>query len=569
MMRSESTRRALLTRAGAGLAAAGLGWSGRAWAAPGDADLVVFNARVFTVDERRPRAQAFAVKGGRFLAVGSGDEIRGLIGKGTAVEDLGGLTVTPGFIDAHNHAPGNTLLYEVLVGNPFAVEFVTIASIIDKLKARAAITPPDAWVEGYFHDDTKIKDGRPLNVRDLDAVSTVHPVMVEHRGGHTAFYNTRALTLAGVTRDTPDPVGGTYDRFPDGSLNGRVTDRARAVFAGVGRRVTWPPAEQARRDREGMAYISRRFVQQGLTGVCHEGGSLRALEAIRADGRLLHRATYEPWDDVLEPMIRSGMTTGLGDEWIRLGATAEHVVDGSLSERTMAMSTPYPGGRPGYRGNITTTQEDLDAWVLRVHMAGIQVNCHANGDVAIDRTLTAYERAQKAFPVKDARWKITHCSLVNADLIARMKALGVTPALFSTYAYYNADKFHFYGEDLMRHMMAYRDLIDAGIPVCAGSDFDPGPFSPLMAIQAMVTRTGWNGERWGLDQRITVDEAIRVHTLNGAWDTREETIKGSITPGKLADYVVLAEDPHTVDPARIKDIEIVRTVVGGAAVYQA
>ena len=169
----------------------------------------------------------------------------------------------------------------------------------------------------------------------------------------------------------------------------------------------------------------------------------------------------------------------------------------------------------------------------------------------------------------DARWKITHCSLATPPLIARIKALGVTPALFSTYAYYNGDKFHFYGEELMRHMMPYRDLLDAGVPVCAGSDFNPGPFSPLMAIQAMVTRKGWDGKTWGANQKITIDEALRVNTLNGAYASHEEAIKGSITPGKLADFVVLADDLHTVPQDKIKDIQIVRTVTGGATMFQA
>jgi predicted amidohydrolase YtcJ len=567
-MNTGRTRRDVLRLSAAGIAGAAP-LAGRAFAQGAAPDLVVVNARVYTVDDRLPKAQAFAVKGGRFFAVGANDEIRGLIGRSTQVYDAKGMTITPGFIDCHNHAPGNELLYEVLVGNPYEVEFVTIDSIVDKLKARATATPPDTWVEGFFFDDTKVKDARQLDVHDLDRVSTTQPVMVIHRGGHTSFYNSYALRLAGLTKATPDPVGGTYDKFPNGELNGRVTDRARSVFANVGKRVTYGPEEQARRDREGMAHISRMFVRYGLTGVCHEGGSLHALEAIRADGRLLHRCSYEAYGDVLEAMIRTGMTTGLGDEWIRLGATAEHTADGSFSERTMALSTAYPGSRTGYRGNVTETQEDLDAWAERVHRAGIQLNCHANGDVAIDHVLTAYERAQAAFPVKDARFKITHCSLVTAPLLARIKALGVTPALFSTYSYYNADKFHFYGEAMMEHMMPYRSMIDAGVPVCAGSDFDPGPFSPMMAIQGMVTRTGWNGETWGANQKITVDEAIRVHTLNGAFDTREETLKGSITPGKLADFVVLADDPHTVDPSRIKDIQIVRTVVGGAVSYQA
>jgi len=197
------------------------------------------------------------------------------------------------------------------------------------------------------------------------------------------------------------------------------------------------------------------------------------------------------------------------------------------------------------------------------------MNCHANGDVAIDHVLTAYEKALKAFPRPDARPKITHCSLINDSLLARIKALNAVPALFTTYAYYNADKFHFYGEDLMKHMMAYRSLLDAGVRAAAGSDFSPGPFDPLMGMQGMVTRKGWNGETWGANQKITVDEALAVNTINGAYNNHEENIKGSITPGKLADYVVLAEDLHTVNPEKIKDIKIVRTVTGGKTVYQA
>src|SRR6185312_11617353 len=207
-------------------------------------------------------------------------------------------------------------------------------------------------------------------------------------------------------------------------------------------------------------------------------------------------------------------------------------------------------------------------WVEKVHRARIQVNCHANGDVAIDSALKAMERAQQRFPVRDARPKITHCTLINDDLLRRIKALGAVPMPFTTYAYYNADKFHFYGEELMKRAMAYRSFIDMGMTAAAGSDFPPGPFAPLMGIQGMVTRTGWNGEKWGLNQRVTVDEAIQINSLNGAYASHEEKIKGSITPGKWADFVVLADDPHRVAPDKIEDIKIVRTVTGGTTVYQ-
>jgi predicted amidohydrolase YtcJ len=310
-------------------------------------------------------------------------------------------------------------------------------------------------------------------------------------------------------------------------------------------------------------------VRYGVTSVHHEGGNLAALQQVRERGELLHRVSYEATGKVLEAMISGGIMTGFGDEWIRLGATSEHTVDGSFSERTMALSTPYAGISPPYKGNITETQNDLNAWVERVHRAGIQVNCHANGDVAIDMFLTAVERAQRLFPRADARPKITHCTLINDDLVRRIKAAGAVPALFTSYAYYNSDKFVFYGEDLMKRSMAFRSLIDAGVSVAAGSDFSPGPFDPRMAIQGMVTRTGWDGKTWGANQRITVEEALRVNTINGAYNSHEETNKGSITPGKLADFVVLSEDLFTVAQDKIKDIQIVRTVVGGSTAYQA
>ena len=167
------------------------------------------------------------------------------------------------------------------------------------------------------------------------------------------------------------------------------------------------------------------------------------------------------------------------------------------------------------------------------------------------------------------RPKITHCTLINDDLIKRMAALDAIPACFTTYAYYNSDKFVFYGEELMKRSMAFRTMLDAGIHAAAGSDFSPGPFSPLMGIQGMVTRTGWDSKTWGANQRVTVDEAIRINTLHGAYASKEEHIKGSITPGKLADFVVLAEDPHTINPEKIKDIQIVQTVVGGDVKYKA
>src|SRR5262245_7374881 len=298
-MRDRRSRREFMgLTAGAVATSIGLPWFTRSVAAvalaqAGNADLVVVNAKIYTVDLRAPRAAALAVKNGRFFAVGTNDEIKAVTGKDTRTIDAKQMTVVPGFTDCHNHAGGDVLLYEVLVGNPFEVEFVTIASIVDKLRAKARQTPPGTWVEGYLFDDTKVKDKRELNVHDLDEVSTQHPVVVRHRGGHTSYYNSTALEMAGVTKNVRDLPGGTYDRDEKGELNGRVTDTARSLFNKVGNRVRLTAAEEDRRRRDGIAYISKQFARYGLTSVHHQGGDLAAIQDVRTRGELRHRVSYE------------------------------------------------------------------------------------------------------------------------------------------------------------------------------------------------------------------------------------------------------------------------------------
>ncbi len=571
MTNDRRNRREFLGLTGVGIAGA---ISGQWACAPSggrspDADLVVFNAKVYTVDPAQPTAEAFAVKDNHFIAVGSNADIKGLIGKGTESIDAKQMTVIPGCIDCHNHAGGTGLLYGTNVGNPFEAEMVTIASIVQTLKAKAQETPAGQWVTGGFFDDQKVKDNRALSINDLDEVSKDHPVSVRHRGGHTSYYNSKAFELAGVTKNTPNPPGGTFDKDANGALNGRVTDRAGQVFQNVGKRETFTPEQTAQRNRDGLAYISKMFVKYGLTTVHHQGGDLSAMQDVRARGELMHRVNLEIGGNMQDTLIAAGIKSGFGDDWIRYGDTSEHTIDGSFSERTAAVAEPFLDTEPPYKGNVTEKPDVLNPWVEKMARAGIVPNIHANGEVAIDEALTAFELSQKAFPVKDWRPKITHCTIITPDLVKRMKALDVIPACFTTYAYYNGDKFHFYGEERMNRCMAFRTFLDNGIHAAAGSDFGPGPFAPLMGIQGMVTRKGFNGQTWGASQKVSVDEAIQINSLNGAYAAHEEGIKGSITPGKLADFLLLAEDPHTVDPEKIKDIKIVKTVVGGKTMYQA
>jgi predicted amidohydrolase YtcJ len=263
----------------------------------------------------------------------------------------------------------------------------------------------------------------------------------------------------------------------------------------------------------------------------------------------------------------AGIRTGFGDERLRVGGL-KLFADGSCSERTMRMSTPYEG-RPDDYGILTTTQEELDRAVEDAHTSGFQVGVHANGDVAVDMVLKSYERALRLHPRSDPRHRIEHCTLVNPGLLERMRAIGAIPTPFYTYVHYHGDKWKAYGQQRLGWMFAHRSFLDHGIPVAAASDYVPGPFEPLMAIQSMVTRKDYEGRVWGPRQRISVEEALRVCTVNGARASFEEDIKGSITAGKLADFVVLAADPHATPPDRIKSIRVVETVIGGETMYSA
>ena len=417
-------------------------------------------------------------------------------------------------------------------------------------------------------DDTKLNEGRPLHRKDLDEAVPNHPVNVAHRGGHTNWYNSKAFELAGITRQTSDPPDGRYFRDKDGDLSGKVAEHARDVFRSVGKEEVFTPDQRRERARAGMRHISELFTAAGLTTV-HDAGAGRqriiAYEDAYKNGELRHRVYFMiRGNEVFNGFKAAGIYTGFGDEWVRVGGV-KFAADGSASERTMRMSTPFVGTND--YGILTMTQQEINDAVEDAHRHNFQVGIHANGDVTIDMVLKAYERVLEKFPHPDRRHRIEHCSLVNPDLLKRIKACGAIPTPFWTYVYYHGEKWAEYGDEKMRWMFAHRSFLDYGIPVPGASDYTPGPFEPLMAIQSMVTRKDFKGRVWGANQKVTVDEALRIATINGAYASSEEKLKGSITTGKLADFVMLEQDPHNVDPDRIKDIKVVRTVVGGRTVY--
>ena len=522
-------------------------------------DYVVINAKVFTINEDQPQAEAFAVKGDRFTAVGSSSDMRNLASSGTEIIDAEGMTVVPGFIDAHSH-PSSAGVNELVQVN---ADLRSITEIKEVLRQRAAITQEGQWVRAFKYDDTKLAEGRPINRFDIDEVVPNHPAVVGHRGGHTGVYNSMALALAGVTSETPDPPGGRFYRDSNGVLTGLAAERARYVFNSL------IPSDSTREQRrDGVKLITELMTKAGLTSV-HQTGASRndmiAYQDARADGGMRFRMYLFPRVQLFEDLVNAGIRSGFGDEVLRIGAV-KFSADGSASERTMRMSTPFEG-RPDDYGILTMSQEEIHEAVENAHRNDFQIGIHANGDVTIEMVLKAYERVQRLWPRNDPRHRIEHCSLVNPALLQRIKDLGVIPAPFYTYVHYHGNKWVEYGEEKMRWMFAHKSFLDYNIPVAPASDYTPGPFEPMMALQSMVTRKDFDGRVWGPNQRITIDQAMRICTLNGAYASFEENIKGSITAGKLADFVILADDPHDVDPDNIKNIEIVRTVVGGTTMY--
>lgn len=526
----------------------------------GSADIIVLGGNLYTMDASHPDAQAFAVRSDRVLAVGSTDDIRNLAGPDTKVIDASEMTVTPGFIDAHSHP---LMANEAVSAN---VNFRTIPEVQAALAAKATATPPGHWVQGHMYDDTKFEEGRPLNRRDLDAAVPDHPVFVLHRGGHTAVLNSKAFDLAGVTADTPDPSGGKFYR-EDGKLTGKVAELALDVFTAVGQ---WPVVGRETM-QSSVTLMSRRMAASGLTSVTDAWGQISGWTAYSdayGAGELSTRLSFMPGGDdpIYAAMKDAGIRSGFGDAMVSVGAV-KYAADGSASERTMRMSTPYEG-RPDDYGILTMSQEEIDAAVDDAVANGFRIGIHANGDVTIDMVLKAYERVLKGWEGRNPRFRLEHCSLVNDDLLARIRDTGAIPAPFYTYAHYHGNKWTEYGAEKMEWMFAHRSFLDYGIPVAPASDFTPGPYEPMMAIQSMVTRKDVQGRVWGPSQRISVAEAMKICTMNGAFASFEEDIKGSITPGKLADFVLLEKDPHAVDADAIKEIKIVQTVLGGRTTFE-
>lgn len=521
-------------------------------------EIILYNGNFWTVDPLLPKAQAVAIAGGRFLAVGSNDDVLRLAAGRSRKIDLGGKAVLPGFNDAHSHPVDSGVEHLRMV----ACDKDSIPAIQAALRQRAAKTPARQWVLGFLYDDGKTS--RPLSRQDLDAAVPDHPVLVRHRGGHTVFVNSLALQLAGVNEKTPDPPGGRFEHDSAGHLTGHVGDRATAVFEKL---IAYSPTRQDY--SSGAKLISQMMTAKGVTSACDADATpegLQAYQDARDAGELRLRIYSHITVRALDRMIAAGLHTGFGDEWVRLGAIKQYA-DGSISERTAWLSQPYIG-MGDYRGLQVGSREELYENSRKAHAAGWQLGTHANGDLAIAEILDVYEQVQRELPLRDPRYRVEHCTLLNPSLIQRMQALNAIPVPFSCYVYFHGDVMHFYGEERLQHMFPMRTFLDAGLRPADSSDYTASPSDPMMWLQSQVTRRDMKGTAWGANQRITVAEAVRCGTVHGAYASFEENIKGTIAPGKLADLIVLGRDPFHSDPESLVNIPIERTMVGGRWVYE-
>lgn len=523
-------------------------------------EIILYNGNVHTINSGQPHAQAIAIAGGGILAVGTNSDVLKLATGKTRKIDLANKTVVPGFIDAHTHPAYSGVKHLKMVDCSLG----SIKEIKDAIRQRAEKTSKGEWVLGFKYDDTKTVEGRPLSMADLTEAAPDHPVAIVHRGGHTYYCNKLAFQMAKVDESTPDPQGGLFEKTGNGILSGCVKESACDYFEKI------IPKNESREDRhEGVKLISKMLAKTGVTSATDAGGNpddLQAYEDAYESGDLKTRIYCMIRYLFIDKMIAAGVRTGMGNEWVKIGGM-KMTCDGSISERTARLSQPYIG-RPNDYGILVMDEEQMYPYAKKAYDAGWQIGIHANGDVGIDTTLKLYERLNREKPKKDPRFRIEHCTMINDDILQRMKALGVIPTPFSTYVYFHGEKMKAYGAERLKNMFALRSFMNAGIRPTQASDYPPGPFEPMMALQSSVTRTDIKGNVWGAEQKVTTAEALRIGTMNGAYASFEEKIKGSLEIGKLADLVVLGRDPLKEDPSTLVTIPVERTMVGGKWVYE-
>ncbi|WP_439533593.1 amidohydrolase [Polymorphobacter sp.] len=534
------------------------GWSQQAY--------VIHNARIVTVDKAFSIAEAAAIKDGKFIAVGKTADVLKAAGPDARRIDLGGQMVLPGFNDSHVHLTSGERL-EV------QVDLTRVASIADikaAIAARVKTSKPGEWIigtRGWW--EYKLSEGRLPTRYDLDEVAPDNPVSIP--GPHYSIVNSLALKLAGVTRDTKDPQGGEIYHDKNGEPTGLLMDNAGRFV-----RKFYPEPTEAQK-MAGLKRVLKLVNSNGITSAGDPGGSVeqaRMFQDLHKAGDLTVRLDFSysvdpaaPLDQVeaeLKALPKPGYESG--DGMFRADQLGEVGLDGA--ELTALLSEDYPT-RPGYRGLEKVPQDQFNKFAALANRYGWRLRPHAVGDGAIDEALQAFEVADKEKSIKDRRWMIDHAFLLLPRHYPKVKELGLI--INSQYMHnYQLGKLILaaWEKPLADKSEMYKDWIANGIMFANGSD---GPISyhaePLLQIYGSVTRnTDWGGQL-GPDQGISREEAIRSVTINGAYTSFEEKLKGSIEPGKYADFVLVSDDILTIPAQRIKDVKVKATILGGKPVF--
>ena len=531
------------------------------------AQTIYKNGTVLTMDAGNLVAEAVAVQDGKILAVGSSREIERMTGPDTTVIDLAGKTMIPGIYDAHSHfsASGTIGLFEANLNSPPIGPVENIDQMIAVLNQQKEKVGPDAWVSGFGYDDTLLAEGRHPTRADLDRVSTTQPVYITHVSGHLSVANSFALALVGVTAATPNPSGGVIRKRPDGEPDG-VLEETAAQLVSIKRPATTPAQLQ-----QAIKYAGEQYAAQGVT-TANEGAAdpsgVKAIEQAGQNGTLPIRVIAWP---VLEA-IDAVDAVELKSKLVKIGGVKDFS-DGSIQGYTgylgMHYHTPFHGD-PNYRGFPRYDREKLAERVLKVHKAGRQSIIHANGDAAIDDVLYAFSQAQKQFPRTDARPVVIHSQMAREDQLDEMKRLGAIPSFFVLHTYYWGDRHRdiFMGPERASRISPTQSAKARGLRYTIHTDTPVVPMEPMRLVWSAVNRVTTSGQVLGAEQRVSPMEALRATTIDAAYENFEEKERGSIEAGKFADFAVLSENPTTVAPMTIKDIQVLRTVVQGKTVYQ-
>ncbi len=517
------------------------------------ADLLLTNARMLSMEDRRPPGSWVAVAGGRILALGGGDGWKDLGGPGARVVDCAGMTLVPGFVDAHCHLLA--LASSLRAVDCRAEGAGSVSRIVDLLKVRAGATPPGEWVRGSGYDEFYLAEGRHPTRLDLDRATTGHPVRLDHRTGHASVLNSRGLDAVGIGRNTPDPPHGIIERDEAGEPTGVLFE-----MAGQLRRAVPGPAAGVSRDAaflSGIREADRLLRSRGVTTV-HDASPANNLERWRAvrdlkggehlAPRVVMMAGAAHWESFQE----AGMVTGCGDDGLRTGAV----------KVVLSMAT----------GALLPAAEELRDLTSGPHRAGYQLAFHAVEHEAVEAAADTITYLRERWPRHDARHRIEHCSECPPSVLAKVRwsgAVVVTQPLFT----------HLYGDrylslterGLRPHLYPLGSLGRASVPLAAGSDAPVAAPDPLLSIHAAVSRVTRCGAPFdeGEPQGMTAAAALAMHTSGGAYAGFQENVTGSIAPGKLADLVLLDQDPTRVEPGALKDIRVAMTLVGGSTVWEA